>query len=136
MLEALDCKGSCLLILRQEAHRDGVMAGLREVDAFLACPVAQQRVRYLDHGARAVAHQRIGTDGATMVEVDQDLQPLAHDVMGFAALDVGHKADAARIVFVAWIVQSLLLRQSHDSILLARERAQHPPGCFRVSAHY
>jgi hypothetical protein len=83
-------------------------------------PSAQQGVGGLDHAARAVAHQRIGADGAAMVEIDQDLQALAHDGVRFPPLDVGHEADAAGIVFVAWVVQSLLLRQCHDSTLLAR----------------
>ena len=66
-----------LLVLRQEAHGDGVVAGRRQVDACLARPVAQQGVGDLDQAARAVADQRVGADGAAVVEVDQDLQALA-----------------------------------------------------------
>ena len=111
MLEPLDRKVARLVVLRQEAHRHRVVAGRRQVDAGLLRPVAQQRVGRLDHAAGAVADQRIGADGAAMVEVDQDLQALADDVMRLAALDVGHEADAARVVLVARVVQSLLLGQ-------------------------
>ena len=73
-----------LLVLRQEAHGDGVVAGRRQVDAGLARPVAQQGVGRLDQAAGAVADQRIGADRAAMVEIDQDLQALADDVVGLA----------------------------------------------------
>ena len=111
MLEPLDRELPRLFVLRQEAHRHGVVAGLRQVDAGLPGPVAQQGVGRLDHAARAVADQRIGADGAAVVEIDQDPQALTDDVVGLVALDVGHEADAARIVFVARVVKSLFLRQ-------------------------
>ena len=69
--------------------------------------MAQQRVRHLDHAAGAVADQRVGADRAAMVEIDEDLQPAADDIVRFSALDVGDKADAARIVLVARIVEAL-----------------------------
>ena len=77
MLELLDGEVARLLVLRQEAHGHGVVAGRRQVDARLARPVAQQRVGDLDQAAGAVAHQRVGADRAAVVEIDQDLQALA-----------------------------------------------------------
>src|SRR5487761_2210935 len=76
-------------------------------------PVAQHCVRHLYQADGAVAHQRIGTDRAAMVEVDEDFQALADDVVRLAALDVHHEADAARIVLVARIVQALALNLMH-----------------------
>ena len=72
MLEALDRELPRRLVLRQEAHGDGVVAGRRQVDRLLPRPVAQQGVGDLDQAAGAVAHQRVGADGAAMVEIDQD----------------------------------------------------------------
>ena len=66
--------GPLALGARQKAHRDGVMAG-RAGRAPACGPIAQQRVRHLDHAAGPVADQRIGADRAAMVEIDQDLQP-------------------------------------------------------------
>ena len=77
VLEPLDGEGARLLVLRQEAHGHRVVAGRRQVDALPRGPVAQQRVGDLDQAAGAVAHQRVGADGAAVVEVDQDLQALA-----------------------------------------------------------
>ena len=73
-------------------------------------------------------------DGATVVEIDQDAQPLAHDGMRLAALDVDHEADAARVVLVARVVEPLSLRQIHQ-ILSRCPFVQHPPGCA-ASGHY
>src|SRR5205814_1755165 len=43
---------------------------------------------------------------AATVEVDEDLQAAADDVVRFSALDIDDKADAARIMLVARIVES------------------------------
>ena len=40
----------------------------------------------LDQDAGAIAHQRVGAHRAAMVEIDQELQALADDVMGFLRL--------------------------------------------------
>ena len=105
-LHVRDRKGPRLLLHRQEAHRHRVAARRRQHQAALLGPVAQQRVRGLHQAAGAVADQRIGADRAAMVEIDQDLQPAADDVVRFSALDVDDKADAARVMLVAWIVKS------------------------------
>ena len=45
---------------------------------------------------------------------DMSLEALAHDLVRFPALDVGYESDAASVVLVARVVQSLSLRQSHQ----------------------
>ena len=120
MLDMRDRDGARLLVHRQKAHRHGVAAGRRQFEAALAGPMAQQRVRHLDHAAGAVAHQRVGADRAAMVEIDEDLQPAADDIVRFSALDVRDKADAARIVLVARIVEAL--SRVADAILNALSR--------------
>jgi hypothetical protein len=84
----------------------------------------------LNHAACAVADQRIGADGAAMVEIDQDAQALMDDVVGPVALDIGHEADAARVVLVAWVVKSLFLRQIHQKRLLPNEKRSIPPDAW------
>ena len=73
----------------------------------------KQRVGNLDQDAGAVAHQRVRAHRAAMVEIDEKLQALADDAVGFLAFDVGDKAHAAGIMFVPGIVKTLFLRQAH-----------------------
>jgi hypothetical protein len=65
-----------------------------------------------------------------MVEIDQDAQALMDDVVGLPALDIGHETDAARIVFVAWVVKSLFLRQIHQNTPAANEKRSIPPDAW------
>jgi hypothetical protein len=61
----------------------------------------------LDQAADAVAHHGVRANGAAMVEVEEDLQPAGNDVVRFAALDIGHKPYAARIMFVPRVIETL-----------------------------
>ena len=129
-LEMADGELARGFLLRQEAHRDGVAPGRRQLQRHLVRPVAQQAIGHLDQAAGTIAHQRVGPDRAAMVEIDQDLQAATDDLVRLAALDIGHEADPARIVFVAWIVQSLALRKSHRrSLFTCRRRRDCPAGC-------
>ena len=113
VLELLDGDVARLLVLRQEAHGHGVAAGVREVDAGLPGPVAQDGVRNLNQNPRAVADEGIRAHRAAVVEIDENLQTAGHDVMRFAALDIGDKSHPARVMLVTRIVQTLLLRSPH-----------------------
>ena len=69
----------------------------------IACslrPGAEQCVGDLDQAAGAVADQRVGADRAAMIEVGEDLQAVAHDLVRLLALDVRDEADAARVMLV------------------------------------
>ena len=101
------------LVARHEAHGDAVAAGFRQLEALLGGPVTEQGVGDLDQAAGAVTHQRIGAHGAAVVQVDQDLQAALDDLVGFAALEVDHKAHAARVLLVTRIIESLLRRERH-----------------------
>ena len=52
----------------------------------------------------------IGTDGAAVVEVLEDLQTLLDDAVRLLALDVGHEAHAARVMFIGGRVQAVFLQ--------------------------
>jgi hypothetical protein len=43
-------------------------------------------------------------------QIDEYLNPLLNDVVGFPTLDVGHETDSAGIVFMAGMIESLGLR--------------------------
>ena len=64
-----------------------------------------------------------------MREVDQDLDALLDDLVAGAALDVGDESDAAGIVFVSRIVESLPRGQPvlrHDNFPSAPVAPSHP----------
>jgi len=86
------------VLLRQEHDAHAVFAGGRQRDALLRHLLAEELVRDLREDARAVAHQRVGTDGAPVVEVAQDLETLLDDLVALLALDVGDEADTAGVV--------------------------------------
>ena len=58
-------------------------------------------MRDLHQDAGAVADQRIGADGAAMLEVLEDRRRVLDDLRATCALQVGDEADAAGIAFVA-----------------------------------
>ena len=45
-----------------------------------------------------------------MSEVDENLDCLLHDRVGFAAFEISDEADATRVVLEAWIVKTLFAR--------------------------
>ncbi len=100
-------------VLRQEAHRDGVIAGSGKRQALAIGPFAQQRVGHLNQDASAIAHQRIGADRATVIEIFQDFQCLSDNRVAFLTLDMGDKAHTAGIMLVTRVVETLGLWKSH-----------------------
>ncbi|OIQ78883.1 hypothetical protein GALL_394070 [mine drainage metagenome] len=95
-------------LARQEDHADAVLARRRQLDAGGGHFGAVVRVGDLQQDAGAVAHQLVGADRAAMVEVLQDQQPVAHDVVRLHALDMGDETDAAGVVLPARAIQALL----------------------------
>jgi len=67
-------------------------------------------VRGLEKNAGAVAGIVFAAAGATMVEVDEDLERLTDDVMRFAALNVNQETNAAGVMFELWVVEALFPR--------------------------
>ena len=122
------------LIAGQEAHGHGVFAGRRQIDAVVLGPGAIERVGNLNQNPGPVADQRVGAHRAAVVQIDQNLQTRLHDFMRFAAFDIGYKPNAARIMLVTRIIQSLPLWRPHmDSLPLATGvRPRGPEGPFRT----
>src|SRR3546814_4527382 len=63
-----------ILVARHEAHRDRIVAGLRQDDSGPFRPVAQQFVGNLDQNPGAVANQRVSAHRAAMVDVEKNLE--------------------------------------------------------------
>lgn len=87
------------VLLGQEDHAHAVLARGRQFHALLGHLGAVELVGDLDQDARTVAHQLVGADRATVVEVLEDLETLLHDAMSLLPLDVRDEAHAARIFF-------------------------------------
>ena len=96
--------------MRQEDQAAAVGAGLRQRERRR---LAQEPVRHLDQDAGAVAGVRIGPARAAMFEVDEELECRADYRMGACALDVGHEANAARIVFFTGPIEAPLVTFIH-----------------------
>jgi len=64
-------------------------------------------VRHLDEDSGAIAGARVSPDRTPVGEVFQDLQTLADYLVTLSVLYVRDKADSARVVLIARIVESL-----------------------------
>ncbi|MNI10564.1 hypothetical protein D3C73_636810 [compost metagenome] len=93
--------------LGQEHHGHAVLARRRQDDALLAEFVAIERVGNLDQDAGAVAHQLVRANRAAVVQVLKDLQALLDDRVAFLALDVRNESNAAGVMLVLGVVQTL-----------------------------
>jgi hypothetical protein len=68
-------------------------------------------IRNLDQDTGTIARQRVGPDRAAVRQVNQYLQSLADSVVTCLTFDMCYESDAACIMFMAWIIKTLLLRQ-------------------------
>ncbi len=96
----------------QEGHADAVFAFGGEGEAEGGAFAGEELVRDLDEDACAIAGFGIAAAGAAVGEVDEDLDALLDDVVGFMAFDAGDEADTAGVVFKGGVVESLRLRQA------------------------
>jgi len=96
--------------------------------------VAQESVRHLDQDTGTIAQQRIVAGRAAVGQVFEDLQALGDDAVALDVPDMGDKADAAGVVLVGRVVESLSLGGSviHLAILKSsRQKAGHlSPACL------
>jgi hypothetical protein len=99
-------------IARQEDQSGSEFIGAgRQLDAQFAALFAEKFFRQLHHDAGAVAGHLVAAAGAAVGQVDEDIQRLVDDIVGFLALEVHHATHAAGVVFKTRIVQPLRLRQ-------------------------
>ena len=112
------------LVLRHEEMADGIVAGLRQLDAERAALLAQELVRDLDQDAGAVAGDRIGADGTAVLQVLQDGERVLDQLVRFLAFEVGDEPDAAGIVLAARIEEPARARMSQRGIRLPHARCR------------
>ncbi len=122
---------------RHEQLADGVFARSRQREAERGGLLDEELVRDLHQDAGAVAHARIGADGAAMFEVAENLQAILDGLVRLLALDIGDEADAAGILVERGVVETL--RQARAGIgvgISARNVAgsRHDPAPIKLGA--
>jgi hypothetical protein len=118
-------------LLWQKEHADAIIARLRQGYILFRHFLAEIGIGYLNQDTCTVTHQRVSANGATVVQIFQNLQTLLNDRVAFLPLDVCDKTDTTGIVFVGWVVKSLPFRYSrihHARILqkLKRRNSKNP----------
>ena len=94
-------------LLGKKNHADAILADRGQGKALTAAGASQEGVGQLDEDARAVALERVRARRPAVREVLEDLQALADDRVAFGALDVRDEPQAASVVLVGRIVESL-----------------------------
>ena len=103
--DVLDMGAQCR-VARHEEMADAILAGRRQLEALRGHLLAEEAVGNLHQHAGAVAHQRIGADGAAMRQVFEHGEAVLDDLVRLDALHVDDEADAAGIMLVARIVEA------------------------------
>ncbi len=86
---------------------NGVVAGLRQLEAELAAFFSKEDVRDLDKDARTVARVRISADGAAVLKVLKNEEGVFNDLVALRTGEVGDEANTTRIAPLRWISQTL-----------------------------
>src|SRR6185369_7912206 len=94
-------------VARQEHHADAVLPGGRQLDPLLRHLLAIKAVRNLDQEAGAIGKLGIPTHRAAVREVAQHRESLLDDGVRLPPLDVRYEADAAGVVLVLGVVETL-----------------------------
>jgi hypothetical protein len=93
----------------------------RQFEAELCRFLAEEGIGKLNQNARAVARLRVRADRAAMLEVFENPQAVLDDLVGFSVVDVRNEADAAGIVLVTGVIETL--RFGETRYALGREPA-------------
>src|SRR5208283_882362 len=101
-----------MLLHRQERHSHAVSAGTGEGESQAGALAGEKLVRNLNEDAGAVTSLGIAPGGPSVGKIDENLDAFADDVVAFLSAHVGDESDAAGIVLVARIVQSLGRRKA------------------------
>ena len=98
-------------VARHEELTDAVKARRREGEPEPGALLREERMRHLHENAAAVTELGISAHRAAMVEVEQDLQALLHNLVALAVLHVGDEADAAGIALERGVEEAAGFRQ-------------------------
>ena len=92
---------------RQRQHAEPVLAGGGQLDAQLDGHRLQKVVGNLYQDAGAVPGIGLSAAGTAVIEIQQNLESAADDVVGALALHVGQEADAAGVVLEGRVIEAL-----------------------------
>jgi hypothetical protein len=101
-----------MLLDRQKGHPDGVLARSWQSDTQRGALTRKKLVRNLNQNTRAVTGLRIAAAGASVGQVDQDLNALLDNLVALVAANAGNKADATRVMLMRRVVKTPRRRQS------------------------
>ena len=85
-------------IARHEELTDAISLRRRQAEAQLCAFFNEEAMGNLHQNAASIPQLGVCADRAAMIEVEQNLQALLHDLMRLAVLDVGDEADAASVM--------------------------------------
>ena len=91
----------------QECHADAVGAGGREFEAQVTALAQKELMWDLEENAGAVSGFGVAATGSAMGQVEQDLNSLVYDVVTFVAANISYEADAAGVMLLRRVVQTL-----------------------------
>ena len=94
------------VVVREEEHGHAVIALVGQQLAFLLGFLAEETVRDLEQHAGAIAGVALQAGAAAMLKVHEHGKRIVEHGMAALAFQVGQRADAARVVFVAGSVQA------------------------------
>jgi hypothetical protein len=94
-------------VTRQEDESAAIVLGRRQGNAQAAALATKELVRNLYQDAGAVAGVRLAAARPAVEKIDEDRERLPNDRVRATAFDVHDKADAARIVLVCRVVETL-----------------------------
>ena len=97
---------------RHEQEADAILPGLGQIETEPLGLFGEQAMGQLDQHACTIAGLGIGADCAAVFEVLQNLQAVGDDLMALEVVDVGDETDAAGIVLMSGIIESMGLRKS------------------------
>ena len=100
--------GAFRQIRRQKQLADTILAGGRQGETKLRRFGGKKVMRHLNENARTIPGVRLAATGATVIQVDQYLQRIRHQLMGFLPFDVHNEPEPTGVVFELWIIKTLL----------------------------
>ena len=93
-------------VLGEEEHAHAVVPLLPQGEAQVPHGLGEEGVGDLDQDAHAVAGLALGVLARPVLQLFHDLQRVVHRLVGLAAVDVHHRADAAGIVLKGRVVEA------------------------------
>ena len=111
-----NARGNGSVVLGQENHPNTVFSLSGQRRSGRGGHFAEEGIGHLHQNAGAVAGVGVGTGRAAVAQVIEHLQGFGDDGVGLVALDVGHHADAAGVVFVLRGIQATGLGQFFERV--------------------